>query len=1435
MYWNKGAIVVPIRLITLIILAVAVVIVDATSSHCCRPMMLPVSGGRRSYYTTTATTTTIAMMKRTASSSSWIGTNMVSSFPTTTIPPISRRGRITFTPPPMYHHHPIHNSFASSSNIITTKMRTQQRTAIYFSTLVNSGSNSNSGSTSTTVAMHSSVASCETVETATTEPNEQHHLVIVESPAKCATIEKILNDASSSNNHYSGMKIHYTVTSCMGHIRNLPKRQTSNPKRGRSTKAVKQQDATAEKRMIIEHGETVSSHATFGESSSSKLFPYNVVGIDLDSGRYTPSYVIDEKKRSVVKDLQRAVLQADQVLLATDLDREGEAMAWHLADVLHLTPAGAATTSVGFKPYHRIRFTEITSQAILAAVGSTWDAPTATKLDKSGASIVSTTTINDNLVAAQETRRILDRLAGFTVSPVLWKKIAPGLSAGRVQSVGLQLIVAREQQRLAFQPTPFYDLRATLCPTTTSSKLSSSQLITRLLSINGTAVANAGKDFTAQGRKLTDTAKHKYHLVSESDALHWVDRMVHGSHDTVENKAASVWIVDTIKSTERVTKAPRPYKTSTLQQEAARRLGLPVQQTMRAAQQLYEAGCISYMRTDSTVLSQEAESAVESAVRTQFGANMVESPPSKKCNVNNKFAQEAHEAIRPAIQAGGEFLQPEQLPSTVYGAALEVYRMIYQRTLAHRMPPLITNQTQVTIRGVNGATEMIFRTSGRVVVSPGFTLAYQATLDSGDDGNDSDNDNDIASMQILPPLIQGQALQLTDLTAVDHTTQAPPRYSEASFVKELEALGVGRPSTYAGIVQTLRDRAYVGSPASANGSRRSNVKTWTGSAISAMRAAGGTEFVGNGSARGPLVPSLSAIVVCSLLERYCPSYVDPNFTARMEARLDQIASGSEESELSGEDRRIAYLDEFYAGESGLAAQIKNIDDTVLASDARRAILPALSEDGHDSDNDDAMGVGLFIGPWGPYIQQIFPDHVSETTENLLTAPLPPSMSADISTINPSTLRTLLSTKQDGGVLLGQHPDDGRNIRIKTGRFGVYLQWGEDKEVSMTSHSLPRRKATVRQEDSSPDCDDIDESEATLGSLFDVTLEEAVAYCGLPRVVSTFLDKPITAAIGPYGPYLKYDGKYLSLNAKDGDVLTIDATSAEILVEDGIINKKPRLGYGVIALLGEMEGKKVTVKTGRYGIYINWNKVNAKVPDAYLDNPETIPLVEAWSLIEAQQGPAKTGKKDSKSAKKDGHDKNLPPRPKRPLSSYLHFCATQRPKVSESVKTLGEISKKLALLWAETSPDDRLVYEQLAAKGKLQYEERIRAWEIECQSKSESSRPAEKSTKKKKLNGDNAIPKTKQTRSTSSQSKKTKGIDVVDGGVTASSSSVPRAPSAYMIFCRDNRPKMIDETTGTKLSFVETTQRLAALWRVCDEATKANYQQMAIAEKGQRNL
>lgn len=1208
-----------------------------------------------------------------------------------------------------------------------------------------------------------------------------YQLVIVESPSKCKTIQKILDQYVKDHQ----LDFDYVVTSCMGHVRNLPRSRE--------------------------------------KGSDKEKQP--VVGIDIHN-QYEPVYEILPGKEGLVKELQSLAKEAQQVLLATDEDREGEAVAWHLTQVLSDTV-----------PYQRVTFTEITPTAINAAIQDPHS-------------------LNHNLVQAQETRRVLDRLAGYTLSPVLWKKIAPGLSAGRVQSVGMALIVQRERERLLFKSAEYYDAEATFSP---------GDVVATLVAVNGTALAGGG-DFDNQG---TLRKSHKLHLLQQ-DAEDLIDLM---------KGERSTWTVASVQSKQRTRKPPMPFTTSTLQQEANNRLGMSVAQTMSFAQSLYESGFISYMRTDSTHLSQDAHGATEQVIQTTYGSDLV--APAR--NSKSKNAQEAHEAIRPAIQPDGAFLRPEQLSGEIKNDASSLlYELIYKRTLASRMASQVVNQTSVEIKGTSpgGDTTASFRLSGSVEVLPGFTLAL---------GRSSED-------TILPLFSEGQILRCNNITAISHSTKAPPRFTEASFVKELEGLGVGRPSTYAGTIKILRDRAYVGTPVRADdtgGSRRRNSKPLSGSAISAQRAAGGEDFTGSG--RGPLVPSLSAFVVCSLLENNCATYVDPGFTAKMEERLDQIARGENEGD---ENMRVKYLDEFYAGDDGLAAKVKRIDEAVSADEARRASLPSLFTE--SSTGDDGTDIGLYIGPWGPYIQRIA-HGTTATDEKPPSAPLPPGMAADLSTITPQTLNTLLASREQNGVILGNHPDDDRPIRLKIGRFGAFLQWGEDDQEGTTTHSLPKNIGSMRNLNYEAALES-NEPGAALSNMIGLTLEQAVAYTRLPRTVCTFQELPIVAAIGPYGPYLKFNNSFVSLNQKDGDVLTVDSETAERLVTDGIINKTSKLGRGVLAELGEKDGDMVRVKEGRYGVYINWKRINAKMPSEYLDRPEELPIEEAWQLIQEKGPPTK------KTTKTKSSEPTLPPAPKRPKSAYLFFCADLRPRVVEESgqQSLGEVAKELARRWKETETTARQKYQDLADAAKQDYQEEKVKWETECQSILGKEKASKKSTSpKKKSAAKKSTPSKKKSAAKPSSStlpkrpksaylffcaekrtevmENTKSLGAVskelarqwaettdrtayeaqaasdklryqeelekvtstDGknGLvngtaktpskkkSGSATTSPRAPSAYMLFCADHRKEVqINQEDGRKLPFGEITKRLALMWRECDDEKRQEYQERAQERK-----
>ena len=1199
-----------------------------------------------------------------------------------------------------------------------------------------------------------------------------YQLVVVESPSKCSTIEKILREyAKAEELPYS-----FVVTSCLGHVRNLP------------TKNDKNKDKTTSR------------------------FPYPIAGIDLDN-QYAPTYEIIPGKEQVVRDLQKLAKNAQKILLATDPDREGEAMAWHLQQVLG--------ESLQFE---RISFTEITPSAVQHA-------------------ITNPVSINPGLVQAQETRRILDRLAGFTVSPLLWKKIAPGLTAGRVQSVGMALVVQRERERLMFEPTEYFSIEATF---------SKGNLTAQLRAVDNVPVALSGKDFASQGQVLTSASAHKLHL-KHDNAAEFVKLF--------QNEETE-WKVTEIKATKRQQQPPQPYRTSTLQQDVNRRFGLGVDQCMRTAQQLYENGLISYMRTDSTYISEDAEGSIQQAIVEKYGKDMYQKRTgvSSKYKKNSKFAQEAHEAIRPAIQPDGKFLSPDtlELPKV----SKDLYRMIYQRTLASRMPNLVTNLTQITIEAFVNKTTGTFRTSGSVVLSPGYTAAYGA-LDEGDN-----NDDDPVKKE-LPALVEGEILNNTGVTETFHETQPPPRYTEASFVKELEALGVGRPSTYAGIVKILRDRAYVGSPSTRPGKQK---KELSGPAISAHRAAGGEDFTG--TSKGSLVPSLPAFVVCSLLENHCPTYVDSDFTSQMEDRLDHIAN----SDSSSEQERLRYLEEFYGGNNGLAFVIKNIDDTVEGEDLRCVELPMLQHIGvHGGEvKEEYDDIRLLVGPWGPYIRGCAKNGA------ITTAPLPSSMAADLSTITRKNLESILSTKEAGGYLIGIHPEDGRNIRLKSGRFGAYLQCGEDGDSNTTTHSLPKDlpvSDSTAKEHSVPD--DYPPNMPIL------SFDEAIGYVSLPKVVAEIDDKPITAALGPYGPYLKCNGTFVNLDSGK-DILTIDEDTAQSLMTEAFATGGKKKPQGTIAELGDMEGSTVRIKSGRFGKYINWKRTNVKLPENFSE--DNLPsLEEAWDLVCEKKGaktaPPKNGPMRREAS--DGPAVNIPPPPKRPPTAYILFCAENREKFTDQKLSLGETSKALSKMWSDLSEDDKTKFTAEALVRKEQYKQEKEKWGKDCQKllaglettskqRTRSSSPtikkpglrrpksaylffcdekrAEVSMKTQSL-GETSKELAKLWRETSDRSKyerlaaddKTryekekdatrslpKASRNVNSGLAkkeGKKNKLKRPLSAYMLFCREHRAQVMGEE-GEKLPLGETTKRLASMWKSCDSKTKERFEEMARKEKAE---
>ncbi|MGH2757056.1 MAG: type I DNA topoisomerase, partial [Actinomycetota bacterium] len=631
-------------------------------------------------------------------------------------------------------------------------------------------------------------------------------LVIVESPAKAKTIAKILGKD-------------FVVESSIGHIRDLPATASEIP-------------------------------AAYKGESWARL------GVDVDND-FKPLYVLAHKKRDQIKKLKQLLSNASELYLATDEDREGESIAWHLMEVL--SPQ---------IPVKRMVFHEITPQAVKRSLENPRD------LDR-------------RLVDAQEGRRILDRLYGYEVSPVLWKKVLPGLSAGRVQSVALRLIVDLEKARMQFRTAAYWDTEGSFTPRTDDGEFSAT-----LVSLNGTRLAT-GKDFDEKGRLTRDDVT----VLDQGGARGLATRLgdVDFAVRSVEEKPYR--------------RSPyAPFITSTLQQEAGRKLGFTAKRTMQVAQGLYENGYITYMRTDSTTLSAEALNAARTQAQSMYGTDYVPNSP-RQYTRKVKSAQEAHEAIRPAGEA---FRLPDEIGREVGRDESRLYELIWKRTVASQMADATGQSVQVRLGATTGDGEDVeFAASGKVISFPGFLRAY---VEGADDPDAELEDQEVR----LPRLAEGDALDAVALEAKEHATQPPGRYSEAKLVREMEERGIGRPSTYASIIGTILDRGYV----------------WK-----------------KGSA---LIPSWTAFAVVTLLENHFSRLVDYDFTAAMEEDLDEIASGDEET--------VPWLTKFYFGNGEIGLH-KLVNEHVDDIDPREVNSIPLGSD------DDGTDVIVRVGKFGPYLQR----------------------------------------------------------------------------------------------------------------------------------------------------------------------------------------------------------------------------------------------------------------------------------------------------------------------------------------------------------------------------------------------------------------------------------------------------------------------------------
>ncbi|MCI1241086.1 MAG: type I DNA topoisomerase [Bifidobacterium subtile] len=947
-------------------------------------------------------------------------------------------------------------------------------------------------------------------------------LVIVESPTKAKKIGGYLGSG-------------YTVMASVGHIRDL---------------AQPSQVPAAQK-------------AKFGK-----------FGVDVDDG-FAPYYIVGSDKKKTVADLRAALKDADELYLATDEDREGEAIAWHLVQTLKPKV-----------PVKRMVFHEITPEAIKASLLETRD-------------------VDGNMVDAQETRRVLDRLYGYELSPVLWRKVGPGLSAGRVQSVATRLIVERERERMAFVKAAYWDVMAILgAPGVQGDDV---DFASRLVSLGGKRLA-VSKDFGDDG-KLTPTGfKDNVCLLDEAGATALAKSVRNAVFTVVSNESKPY----------RRRPMP-PFTTSTLQQTAGNRLSMSSRQTMRAAQGLYENGYITYMRTDSVTLSQEAISAARDAVEFHFGASYLADKP-KQYATKTAGAQEAHECIRPA---GSRFRDPDELNGKVPPDQLRLYRLIWQRTLASQMADATGSTATVRFSVPAGQQgEAIFQASGTVIEFPGFLRAVSGrssaagstsqasqsarTAESEKPGKSDANPRKSADEnESLPPMKVGDELHASQVSADGHETQPPARYTEASLVKTLEAKEIGRPSTYASIISTIIDRGYI---------------------YERGRA---------------LIPSWLAFAVTKLLETKFPKYVDYEFTADMENGLDQIAHGKE----TGKE----WLTRFYFGSGEDAAR-----SAAEAHEGLQQQVAQLGEIDARAINTIDIGDGLHVrvGRYGPYLEDM--NHLDDAG-NPKRASLPDTMAPDELTIEAG--HELIEHNSSGPRELGKDPATGGAVEVRNGRFGPYValvapESPENGEASASDGSARSAEGKTGKTGRSASPASKRSKKAPvaprpkMASLFKsmspdtLTLEDALKLLSLPREVGAIEETnaetgevsqaSIAANNGRYGPYLtktSADGKSetRSLGSED-EIFTVDIAQAKALFD------QPKYGRGrgrgaakppLRELGADPEtGKNVTIKDGFYGAYITDGETNRTLPKQY--TPESIEVAEALRLLAEKRaaGPAK---------------------------------------------------------------------------------------------------------------------------------------------------------------------------------------------------------------------
>ena len=930
-------------------------------------------------------------------------------------------------------------------------------------------------------------------------------LVIVESPAKAKTIKGYLGPG-------------YIVEASVGHIRDLP-----------GTAAEVPDQYTGEVRRL---------------------------GVDVDHD-FAPIYVVNADKKSQVSKLKALLKESDELFLATDEDREGEAIAWHLQQVLKPKV-----------PVHRMVFHEITKAAIQEAVANPRE-------------------LNQRLVDAQETRRILDRLYGYEVSPVLWKKVMPKLSAGRVQSVATRLVVERERERIAFRTASYWDLTGTFATGRTAADAANPESFgARLSTVDGRRIAS-GRDFGSDGQ------------IKSANTLHLDEQAARALAAALEQTAFSVRSVES-KPYRRSPYAP--FRTTTLQQEASRKLGFGAKRTMQVAQKLYENGFITYMRTDSTTLSETAISAARAQVTQLYGADYLpDAPRTYASKVKN--AQEAHEAIRPS---GERFRTPAE--TGLSSDEFRLYELIWMRTVASQMKDAVGQSVTVKVGGASSdGRDVEFSASGKIITFHGFLKAY---VEGADDPNAELDDRE----RRLPQVTQGDPLSAEQLSPEGHSTKPPARYTEASLVKELEDREIGRPSTYASIIDTIINRKYVFKKGTA------------------------------------LVPSFLSFAVVNLLEKHFGRLVDYDFTARMEDDLDRIAAG--------EAKSVPWLKRFYFGEGeghavGGAAEAGNGDGDHLgglkelvtdlgAIDAREISSFKISDD-----------ITLRVGRYGPYVEK-----ASQVEgEPGQRADIPDELPPDELTVE---LAEELLAKPSGDFELGTDPVSGNPVVAKSGRYGPYVTEILPEGTPKTGkNAVKPRTASLFK---------------TM-SLDTMTLEDALKLLSIPRVVGTDPEgQEIVAYNGKFGPYLKRGTDSRSLTSEE-QILTITMDEALAVYAQPKLRGRAAAAPPLKELgTDPVSERPVVVKDGRFGPYVTDGETNATLRKD--DEVESLTPERGYELLAEKRarGPVKKVAKKAP-AKKAAATKTAAKKTTTAKKTAAKKTATKAPAKTAAKATAKATAKK----------------------------------------------------------------------------------------------------------------------------------------------------------------